>query len=128
MYLARKQYKIFKDRKYPGTMLSSGSRGLHHFTELVGSEMHITINWIGAADKLIEANPPVVYRMFNPAPQKIIDELLEKIPDFRKAYIEDGLSVDEFKGFGPVALFRDSFVKGWTYMLKIIEESRKKIV
>jgi len=126
--VARKQYKIFKERKYPGIMLSGGARGLHHFTELVGSEMYITINWIGTADKLIKADPPVVYRMFNPAPQKIIDELLEKIPDFRKAYIEDGLSVDEFKGFGPVALFRDSFLKGWTYMLKIIQERRKKIV
>ncbi len=125
--LARKQYKIFKEREYSGTMLGGGARGLHHFTEMVGSEMHITINWIGTADKLIEADPPVVYRMFNPAPPKVVDELLEKIPDFRRAYMEEGLSVDEFEDFGPVALFRDSFVKGWTYMLKTIKERRVKI-
>ena len=81
----------------------------------------------GDADKLIEADPPVVYRMFNPVPPKVVDELLEKIPDFRRAYMEDALSVDEFKDFGPVALFRDSFVKGWTYMLKTIKERRVKI-
>jgi len=107
--VARKQYKIFKERKYPGIMLGGGARGLHHFTEMVGSEMHVTINWTGTADKLIEVNPPVVYRMFNPVPQKVIDDLLEKIPDFRRAYMEDGLTVDEFKDFGPVVLFRDSF-------------------
>ncbi|MGB2783752.1 MAG: hypothetical protein WBC45_07410, partial [Atribacterota bacterium] len=76
---------------------------------------------------LIEADPPVVYRMFNPAPQKVVDELLEKIPDFRRAYMEEGLSVDEFENFGPVTLFRDSFLKGWTYMLEKIKERRKKI-
>jgi len=126
--VARKQYKIFKERKYFGTMLGGGARGLHHFTEMVGSEMHVTINWTGTADRLIEANPPVMYRMFNPVPQKVVDELLEKIPDFRRAYMEDGLTVDEFKDFGPVVLFRDSFLKGWTYMLKIIQERRKKII
>jgi len=126
--VARKQYKIFKERKYPGIMLGGGARGLHHFTEMVGSEMHVTINWTGTADKLIEVNPPVVYRMFNPVPQKVIDDLLEKIPDFRRAYMEDGLTVDEFKDFGPVVLFRDSFLKGWTYMLKIIQERRKKTI
>ena len=126
--VARKQYKIFKERKYLGVMLGGGARGLHHFTEMVGSEMHVTINWTGTADRLIEANPPVMYRMFNPVPQKVVDELLEKIPDFRRAYMEDGLTVDEFKDFGPVVLFRDSFLKGWTYMLKIIQERRKKII
>ena len=41
--------------------------------------------------------------------------------------MEEGLSVDEFENFGPVVLFRDSFVKGWTYILKTIKERRKKI-
>lgn len=124
--VARKQYRIFKERGYPGTMLGGGARGLHHFTEMVGAEMHITINWKGTADKLIESDPPVVYRINTPAPQYVIDELLEKIPDFRRAYLEDGLSIEEFAGFGPVDLFRSSFVKGWNYLLKTIKERRKK--
>jgi transaldolase len=122
--VARKQYKILKDRSYPGIMLGGGARGLHHFTEMVGSDMHITINWKGTADKLIELDPPVVYRMFNPAPDHIVNELLEKIPDFKKAYIEDGLEVDEFKDFGPVNLFRTQFMSGWEYLLKVIKEHR----
>jgi transaldolase len=123
--VARKQYKIFKERGYSGVMLGGGARGLHHFTELVGSEMHITINWRGTADKLIESDPPVVYRIDNPAPQYVIDQLLEKIPDFRRAYLEDGLAVDEFKDFGPVVLFRNSFLKGWSFLLERIRERRE---
>ncbi|MCL5986866.1 MAG: hypothetical protein M1371_09960 [Actinobacteria bacterium] len=125
--MARKQYNIFKERGYPGIMLGGGARGLHHFTEMVGSDMHITINWKGTADKLIELDPPVVFRMFNPAPKHVVDELLEKVPDFKKAYHEDGLKVDEFKDFGPVNLFRTQFMNGWGYLLSVIKERREGI-
>lgn len=124
--VARKQYKILKERNYPGIMLGGGARGLHHFTEMVGADMHITINWKNSADTLLETNPPVVYRMFNPAPGYVIDELLAKIPDFKKAYLEDGLSVDEYAGFGPVQLFRNQFINGWSYLLGTIKERREK--
>jgi transaldolase len=126
--VARKQYQLLKERGYPGIMLGGGARGVHHFTEMVGADMHITINWKGTADSLIKADPPIVYRMFNKAPQWVIDELLEKIPDFRKAYDEDGLSVDEFADFGPVQLFRDSFINGWVFLLDTIKKRRKVLV
>jgi len=126
--VARKQYKILKERDYPGIMLGGGARGLHHFTEMVGADMHITINWKGTADKLIELDPPVVYRMFNPAPEYVVNELLEKLPDFKKAYLEDGLKVEEFEDFGPVNLFRTQFINGWEYLCKVIKEHREKMI
>ena len=122
--VARKQYRIFKERDYPGVMLGGGARGLHHFTEMVGSEMHITINWNGTSDKLIEIDPPVVYRMDTPAPQYVVDELLDKIPDFEKAYNENGLSIQDFEDYGPVVLFRDMFIKGWEELVSSIEKYR----
>ena len=122
--IARKQYRIFKKRNYPGIMLGGGARGLHHFTEMVGSEMHVTINWTGAADRLIKENPPVEYHIFSPASGKVVDELLDKIEVFRKAYAEDGLTVDEFAGFGPVAHFRGQFIEGWKYLLDTIGDRR----
>ena len=79
--------------------------------------MHITINWERTADKLIESDPAVVYSIDTPTPKHVIDELLEKIPDFRKAYLEDEHSVEEFKKFGPVDLFHNSFVKRWDSLL-----------
>ena len=122
--VARKQYRILKERNYPGIMLGGGARGLHHFTEMVGSDMHITINWKGTSDKLIEIDPPVVYRIDTPAPQHVVDELLEKIPDFKKAYQEDDLASDEFEDFGPVVLFRNIFIKGWEELVRSIEKHR----
>lgn len=124
--VARRQYRLFKERGYPGIMLGGGARGLHHFTEMVGSEMHITINWKGTADKLIEQDPPVVARMDTPAARQVVDELLEKLPDFRRAYEEDGLRREEFAEFGPVVLFRTMFLKGWDFLLRTIEERRTR--
>ena len=56
--------------------------------------------------------------------QYVIDELLEKIPDFKKAYLEDALSVDEFEDYGPVTLFRNMFKKGWEGLVRVIAEHR----
>ena len=50
------------------SFIGGGARGLHHFTELVGGDVNLTINWVGTADALLEQNPPVISRIFNPVP------------------------------------------------------------
>jgi transaldolase len=119
--VARKVYTIMVQRGYSAIFVGGGARGLHHFTEMVGGEVCITINWEGTADKLIEMNPPVVYRLFNPVPQKVIDELMEKLPDFKRGYLEDGLKEEEFESFGPVQLFKRSFVESWKKVLELVK-------
>ena len=121
--VARKQYRILQERRYPVIILGGGARGLHHFTEMVGGAVHITINW-STAQELIEANPPVTPRMDAPMSQAVIDELLAKLPDFRKAYLDDGLATEEFKDFGPLQYFRGMFIKGWDTLLQSIRERR----
>ncbi len=122
--VARKVYRIMTERAYKCTFIGGGARGLHHFTEMVGGRVVVTINWKGTADKLLEQNPPVVYRLFNPVPDKVIDELMEKLPAFRRGYLEDGLSIEEFEDFGPVQLFKSAFTKSWGMVLDIIKEQR----
>lgn len=121
--VARKVYTIMVQRGYTAIFVGGGARGLHHFTEMVGGEVCITINWEGTADKLIATNPPVVYRLFNPVPQKVIDELMDKLPDFKRGYLEDGLDLQEFDSFGPVELFRHTFIDSWK---KVVELAKAK--
>jgi transaldolase len=120
----RKLYALKEERGYPGTFVAGGARGLHHFTEMVGGKVCCTINWEGTADELLKEDPPVVYRLFNPVPNKVVDELVEKLPDFRRGYLEDGLGTEEFEEFGPVRLFRRSFIKSWGRVLELIKERR----
>jgi transaldolase len=43
----------------------------------------------------------VAAQIDKPVDPEIVDELLRKFPDFRRAYNEDGLSVREFDTYGP---------------------------
>lgn len=121
--IARKQYRVMKERGYPGTLLGGGARGTEHFTEMVGGDVHITINW-SMAQELIEADGPVVPRIDAQMPQRAVDELCRKLPNFRRAYCEGALPVGEFKDFGPVVLFRTMFLNGYTRLLDEVAERR----
>lgn len=122
--IAKKQYALVKERGYPGIMVGGGARSLRHFTELVGSDMHITINWKGTADVLLKADGPVERRIEAFPGEAVIAELSAKLPDFRRAYELGGLAVEEYYGFGGVALFRESFLKGWDALKSFIAERR----
>lgn len=121
--IARKQYRLLKERGYNTTLLGGGARGPHHFTELVGGDVHITINW-STAQEIIQADTPAVSRIDAETPQAVIDELSEKFEDFRRAYDEDGLAAEEYAGYGPVKLFRNAFLKGWYLLLAEIPSRR----
>jgi transaldolase len=121
--VARKEYQMLKERGYETTMLGGGARGTHHFTEMVGGDVHVTINW-STAQELIEADGPLVSRIDAETPQSVIDELVEKFDDFRKAYYADALSVEEYAAYGPVQLFRNAFLKGWYLLLAEVSTRR----
>jgi transaldolase len=125
--IARKLYAILKERGLPGTFIGGGARGLQHFTEMVGGDVVVTINWVGTADALLEQDPPVVFRLFNPVEPYVVEELLAKLPDFRRGFLEDGLSVEEYEEFGPVVLFRESFVTSWRRVLGLAREQRRAV-
>lgn len=121
--IARKEYRILKERGYPGIFLGGGARGLHHFTEMVGGDLAVTLNW-STMEELIEADNPVVSRIDAEAPQSVVDELCEKLPNFRRAYDEGALPADEFQDFGPVVFFRTMFLNGYTRLLDEIADRR----
>ncbi len=122
--IARQQYAIIKARFPELVILGGGARGTHHFTEFVGGAMHITINWSTAAE-LIAANPPVASRIDAPTPKEAVQELRSKVPGFRRAYDEDGLTVEEFKDFGPLMYFKAMFLNGYARLLDEVAERRR---
>lgn len=123
--IARKEYRIVKERGYHAILLGGGARGTRHFTEFVGGSMHITINWSTGSD-LIAANLPVVSRIDAPEPTGVVEELRAKIPGFRRAYDEDGLAIEEFADFGPLMLFKTMFLNGYARLLDEVAERRNR--
>jgi transaldolase len=50
--------------------------------------------------------------------------LMEKLPDFKRGYLDDGMEPEEYDEFGPVELFRSSFIKSWNRVMALIKERR----
>ena len=125
--LAKRQYAMMRNRGYDITLMGGGARDTHHFTEMVGGALHVTINWSTAAE-IIKADPPLTSRINAFTPQAVIDELCDKLPDFRKAYRHDGLAMEEFGDFAPLQYFRKMFVKGWDTLLETVREQRLKVL
>ncbi|MBQ3669132.1 MAG: hypothetical protein II920_07900 [Clostridia bacterium] len=121
--LMRRQYRVMSQENLPGILLGGGARGLHHFTEFVGGACDITINWKGTADELIRLDGAVINRMDTRENEFVLDELMAKSEVFAKAYLRDGLQVDEFENFPPVRLFRGQFEAGWAELKKEIENA-----
>ena len=96
----KKAYNIFRDRGYRIRLLSAAFRNHMHWSELIGGDVVISppYSWqvrFNASD--IEVRP----RIDSPVDRKIVEELSKKFADFRRAYTEGGLSVEEFDLFGP---------------------------
>jgi transaldolase len=96
----KKTYELFQQRGYRIRLLSAAFRNHMHWSELIGGNVVISppYNW---QVRFNSSDIAVRPRMNEGVPQKMVDELLRKFPDFRRAYAEEGLTSAEFDSFGP---------------------------
>jgi transaldolase len=95
----KKAYEIYRQRGYRARLLSAAYRHLGHWSEFIGGELIVSMpyEWqLKANDSDIEVKEYIN----NPVDPQIIQAMYEKIPDFRRAYDENGMSVDEFDTYG----------------------------
>ena len=115
----KEAYRIYKERGYRTRLLTAAYRNINHWAEFIGGDccMTITHQWqekINASDVVVEE------RMSKPVDQKIIDTLLEKFDDFKKAYCEDALKVEDFEKYGAFILTLNGFLAGYDELCGII--------
>ena len=53
---------------------------------------------------------------------KILEELSKKFPEFRRAYDEEGLALEEFETYGATRRTLRSFVSGYEDLLKMVRD------
>lgn len=110
------QHRVQVERGYEGKMLGGGAAFPRHFTDLIGGTADITINWV-TAEEILAADPPVADRINTPPPAEVIAELSAKLPPFAAAIAEDGLAPEDLRTYGPVVLFRNWFIEGYTRLV-----------
>lgn len=117
----KKAYGIYKQRGYRTRLLGAAYRHLGHWSELIGGDIVLTIPYEWQL-KINASDIEVKERMMNPVEHQIITTLYNKIPDFRRAYDENGLSKQEFTTYGATVRTLRSFLGGAQELTTIIRD------
>jgi transaldolase len=95
----KKAYAIYQERGYRLRLLSAAMRNHLHWSEFIGGNVVISppFEWqcrFNASDIAVKN------RMADPIEASILDELMDKFNEFRRAYDENGMMTTEFDTYG----------------------------
>ena len=96
----KKAYAIYRERGYRLRLLSAAFRNHMHWSELVGADAVISPPYVWQ-QRLNKSGIEVRSRIAQPVDPNIVSELMAHFPDFRRAYSEDGLAVEDFDSYPP---------------------------
>ncbi|HYL15905.1 MAG TPA: transaldolase family protein [Terriglobales bacterium] len=96
----KKTYRIFRERGYRIRLLSAAFRNHMHWSEFIGGEVVISPPYAWQV-RFNASDVEVRSRIDKPVEPEVVNELQKRFLDFRRAYSEDGLSVEEFDSFPP---------------------------
>jgi transaldolase len=117
----KKAYEIFQKRGYRTRLLAAAYRHHMHWSQLIGGDIVLTIpyEW----QKLFNASDIVVKeRIADPVPEEIVEALYQKFEDFRRAYDEDGLTVDEFDSYGATVRTLRGFISSFHDLVAVMRD------
>lgn len=117
----KKAYEIFKERGYRTRLLAAAYRHYLHWTELIGGDLILTIPYEWQI-LFNNSDLEVKERMDNPVPPEALNTLYEKFVEFRKAYDIDGLTPEEFDGYGATVRTLRSFIASYHDLVAVIRD------
>jgi transaldolase len=119
--IMKKTYRIYKERGYRLRLLSAAMRHHLHWSEFIGGDVVISppYKW---QMRYNASDVEVVPRMDKPVDPEIISELENKFVDFRRAYKEDGMTIEEFDTFGATARTLRQFTNGCHDLSNLIRD------
>jgi transaldolase len=117
----KRAYALYQERGYRTRLLAAAYRNHLHWSQLIGDDIVLTIpyKWqllFNASD--IEVAP----RFHDPVPPDVLAELESKLPDFRRAYEPDGLSVEEFDTFGATRRTLRGFIASYQELVAVVRD------
>jgi transaldolase len=117
----KKAYALYAEHGYRARLLAAAYRNHLHWSELIGGDIVLTIpaKW----QRLFNASSIEVRPRFDePVAPAIVERLYAGVPDFRRAYDEDGMSSEEFDGFGATARTLRGFIASYQDLVATIRD------
>ena len=117
----KKAYSIYRERGYRLRLLSAAFRNHLHWSELIGGDVVISppFEW---QKRFNESDVEVKNRIETPVDPRIVDELLRKFSDFKRAYDESGMSPAQFDDFGATRRTLRQFCKAVDDLIILIRD------
>ena len=117
----KKAYALYQQRGYRTRLLAAAYRNHLHWSEFIGGDLILTIpyKW-----QLLfnSSDVEVKERMNNPVSPEIIESLYSHFEDFRKAYDEDGMTVEEFDTYGATVRTLRGFITSYHDLQALIRD------
>ena len=110
---------IFEEAGYRSTVLGAAFRNSMQWSATIGSSVLQTIpyqNWKEFDSAEIDVRPT----LNEPVDPAYLDALKARLADFRRAYEPDGMTPDEFAGYGPSIHTLNQFIDGYYELLGIV--------
>ncbi|MBK9738511.1 MAG: transaldolase [Actinobacteria bacterium] len=98
----KKAYRLYQERGYRTRLLSAAFRNHMHWSQFIGGNVVISPPF-GWQKRLNASGIEPTHRLDDPVDPRIVEDLYDNFSEFRKAYDEDGLTMDEFTGYGATA-------------------------
>jgi len=114
-------YQVFQERGYRARILGAAIRHHMHWSELIGGDLAMTLPYEWQV-QFNTSDIDVIERMHNPVEPRMVETMYRLIPDFRRAYDPDGLSVDEFDEYGATARTLRTFIGSYHDLLNLIRD------
>jgi transaldolase len=117
----KRAYAIYRERGYRARLLAAAYRHRLHWTELVGGDLIMTLPHAWQV-RFNGSGITPTDRIDEPVDPAIVAELLERIPDFGRAYEPDGLTIDEFDTYGATARTLRGFIASYHELVGVIRD------
>lgn len=117
----KKAYGIFRQRGYHTRLLAAAYRHHLHWSELIGGDIVLTIP--AAWQRKFNASDVAVEPRFDlPADDRAVAELYRAVPDFRRAYDMDGMTVQEFDAYGATVRTLRGFIASYHELVATVRD------
>lgn len=117
----KKSYALYRERGYRVRLLSAAFRNHMHWSELIGGDLVISppSAW---QKRFICSDVECVSRIDTPVAPAIVDDLYRRFPDFRRAYDDGGMTIDEFDDFPPTRRTLRQFLSAVTDLTSLVRD------
>lgn len=119
--VTQKALRIFRQRAYESVILLASFRPYHDLGDFLGGDYVVSVP-PELQERIITRGTPLRADVDKPLPQEVIEALQTRLPDFCRAYDEDGMTPDEFAGFGPVVKTLHQFIGGYRDLVSYVQE------